>query len=81
VSLPHSGAVDVPADRVISHHRIKPGKLEELASLTREIWSTMEMEEPRTLMNLAYINEQGTKVTFLHAFADPEGYGPALGGC
>jgi len=56
----------------ISHHRIKPGKLEELSLLTREIWSTMEAEKPRTLMNLAYVNEQGTEVTFLHAFADPE---------
>jgi hypothetical protein len=71
--MPHSGGVDVHPIVFISHHRIKPGRLEELASLTREIWSTMEIEKPRTLMNLAYINEQGTKVTFLHAFADPEG--------
>ena len=56
----------------ISHHRVKPGKLEELSSLTREIWSTMEVEKPRTLMNLAYLNEHGTEVTFMHAFADPE---------
>jgi hypothetical protein len=56
----------------ISHHRIKPGKLEELTSLTREIFSTMQVGKPRTLMNLAYVNEQGTEVTFMHAFADPE---------
>lgn len=56
----------------LSHHRIKPGKLEELSLLTREIWSTMEAEKPRTLMNLAYVNQQRTEVTFLHAFADPE---------
>ncbi|MGH2678622.1 MAG: hypothetical protein ACRDHB_09720 [Actinomycetota bacterium] len=56
----------------ISRHRVKPGKLEELTSLTREIWSTMEAEKPRTLMNLAYVNEQGTEVTSMHAFADPE---------
>jgi hypothetical protein len=56
----------------ISHHRIKPGKVEELRSLTGEIWSTMEVEKPRTLMNLAYVNEQGTEVTFMHAFSDTE---------
>ena len=56
----------------ISHHRIKPGKLEELSSLTREIWTTMEVEKPKTLMNLAYVNDLGTEVTFMHAFADPE---------
>jgi hypothetical protein len=57
----------------ISHHRIKPGKAEELKALTAEIWSAMETEKPNTLMNLAYISEQGTEVTFLHAFADVEG--------
>jgi hypothetical protein len=56
----------------ISHHRIKPGKKEELTSLTREIWSAMEVEKPRTLMNLAYVNEEGTEVTFMHAFADAD---------
>ena len=49
----------------ISRHRVKPGKLEELTALTREILSTMEAEKPRTLMNLAYVNKQGTEVTFM----------------
>lgn len=56
----------------VSHHRVKPGKLDELRSLTREIWASMEMEKPRTLMNLAYLNQDGTEVTFTHAFADIE---------
>jgi hypothetical protein len=56
----------------ISHHRIKPGKLEALKALTKEIWAGMETEKPRTLVNLAYINEEGTEVAFLHAFADVE---------
>jgi quinol monooxygenase YgiN len=56
----------------VSHHRVKPGKLDELKSLMREMWATMEVEKPRTLMNLAYINEDGTEVTFMHAFADIE---------
>lgn len=36
----------------VSHHRVKPVKLDQLKSLTREIWATVEMEKPRTLMNL-----------------------------
>ena len=56
----------------VSHHRVKPGKLDELKSLTHEIWAAMEVEKPRTLMNLAYLNEDGTEVTFIHAFADIE---------
>jgi quinol monooxygenase YgiN len=56
----------------ISHHRIKPGKAETLKALTAEIWSAMQTEKPRTLMNLAYVNEENTEVTFMHAFADVE---------
>lgn len=54
----------------ISHHRIKPGKAEAVKALTADIWSALETEKPRTLMNLAYMNEEGTEVSFLHAFAD-----------
>src|SRR2546427_1699393 len=56
----------------ISHHRIMPGKAEALKALTAEMWSAMETEKPRTLMNLAFLNQEGTEVTFMHAFADIE---------
>jgi quinol monooxygenase YgiN len=56
----------------ISRHRVKPGKLMELKALTKEIWVGMETEKPRTLMNLAYLNEDGSEITFMHAFADIE---------
>jgi hypothetical protein len=53
----------------ISHHRIKPGKAEELKGLTAEIWSAMETEKPQTLMNLPFMNQEGTEVTFMHGSA------------
>ena len=56
----------------ISHHRVKLGKAEALKALTAEIWSALETEKPRTLMNLAYTNVEGTEVTFMHAFHDIE---------
>ncbi|TMK22647.1 MAG: hypothetical protein E6G65_02125 [Actinobacteria bacterium] len=56
----------------ISHHRVKRGKAEELKPLIAEIWSAMKTEKPRTLMNLAYVNEEGTEVAFMHAFVDIE---------
>jgi quinol monooxygenase YgiN len=56
----------------ISHHRIKPGKADELKALTKEMWTAMEKEKPRTLMNLSYVNDEGTEVAFMHAFADVE---------
>jgi hypothetical protein len=66
------GAVSEPIV-FVSHHRIKPGKAEELKALTPEIWSRMEAEKPQTLMNLAFVNQEGTEVSFMHAFADIEG--------
>jgi hypothetical protein len=57
----------------ISHHRIKPGKAEPMKALLAEIWSAMETEKPQTLMNLAYIDDEGTEITFMHAFADIDG--------
>jgi hypothetical protein len=33
----------------------------------------METEKPQTLMNLAFVNQEGTEVSFMHAFADIEG--------
>src|SRR5947209_7977855 len=56
----------------ISHHRVKPGRVDALKALIPEVWSAMETEKPRTLMNLAYLNEDGTEVSFMHAFADIE---------
>lgn len=58
------GGSDVRADRFVSHHRVKPGMLDQLKSLTREIWATVEMEKPQTLMNLADLNQDGTEVTY-----------------
>jgi hypothetical protein len=56
----------------ISHHRIKPGKAEPMKALLAEMWSAMETDKPQTLMNLAYINDESTEITFMHAFADIE---------
>src|SRR5262249_12677773 len=56
----------------ISRHRIKSGKIEPMRALVAEIWSAMETDKPRTLVNLAYLNESGTEITFMHAFADVE---------
>jgi hypothetical protein len=56
----------------ISHHKIKPGKLQALEAVMKEMWAAMEVEKPRTLMNLAFVNEEGAEIAFLHAFADVE---------
>jgi len=56
----------------MSRHRIKPGQREALRSATTDAWSALRIEKPRTLLNLAYLNDEGTEVTFMHAFADLE---------
>jgi quinol monooxygenase YgiN len=56
----------------ISHHRIKQGKAESLTALVPEIWATLEAEKPRTLLDLAYVNDDETEIAFMHAFADIE---------
>jgi hypothetical protein len=56
----------------VSHHRIKPGKADALRALIPDVWSSIETDKPRTLVNLAYVNDDGSEVTFMHAFADVE---------
>jgi quinol monooxygenase YgiN len=56
----------------ISHFRVKPGKLDELRDLTQRITRLIEAEKPRTLLFLTYLDEDGGRISFLHAFADAE---------
>lgn len=56
----------------ISHFAVKPGKGYGLARIFSESSTRLEEEKPRTLVFLAYFNETGTEVSFLHVFADAE---------
>jgi hypothetical protein len=56
----------------ISHFAVKPGKGYGLARIFPESSALLEEEKPRTLVFLAYFNEAGTEVSFLHMFADAE---------
>jgi hypothetical protein len=56
----------------ISHFWVKPGKREDITRLFQDGSQRLEADKPRTLVFLAYFNETGTQVSFLHVFADAE---------
>ena len=55
---------------LISHNRIKEGKLDDLRQFTPEGMKLIEADKPGTLVQLAYVNEDGTEVTYIHLFAN-----------
>jgi hypothetical protein len=54
----------------VSHFRIKEGKLDGLKQLSQEVLGTLEADKPRTTAQLAYLNDAGTEMSFVHVFAD-----------
>lgn len=56
----------------ISHFAIKEGTLEDLRELSEEVIENLRQDKPRTVLYLAYLDDEGTQVSFLHAFLDAE---------
>lgn len=56
----------------ISHFTVKAGKRDDVTRLFQDVAECLKVGKPRTLVFLAYLNETGTQVSFLHVFADSE---------
>jgi len=56
----------------ISHNRVKEGKLDDLRQFSRDAVKLIEADKPGTLVQLAYVNEDGTEVTFVHLFPNAD---------
>jgi quinol monooxygenase YgiN len=56
----------------ISHNRVKEGKLDDLRQVSREGVKLIEADKLGTLVQLAYVNEDGTEVTFVHLFPNAD---------
>jgi hypothetical protein len=56
----------------ISHFGIKEGKLDDMRRHSSDVLAQLRENKPRTVLFLAYLDEQGTEVSFLHAFPDAE---------
>jgi hypothetical protein len=56
----------------VSHFGIKEGKLDDLKRHTADVMPRLRDDKPRTVLFLAYLDEQSTEISFLHAFADAD---------
>lgn len=56
----------------VSHFKIKDGALPDLERLSAEVIEQLRDEKPRTVLYLAYLDEQNTEIAFLHAFPDAD---------
>jgi hypothetical protein len=56
----------------ISHFAIKAGSLDDLRRLTTETTARLREEKPRTVLFLSYLDEEGARISFLHAFPDAD---------
>ena len=56
----------------VSHWRVQPGALDRLRELSGEVAGRFRTEKPRTLSWLAYLDDSGTSISFVHLFADAE---------
>jgi hypothetical protein len=54
----------------ISHFKVKEGKVDELKRLAGEVERSLREDKPRTAAWLVYLDEDGTRVSFVHCFPD-----------
>ena len=56
----------------ISHFAVKEGALEELKRISGGAVEGIREEKPRTVLFLSYLDEEGGRISFLHAFPDAD---------
>ncbi len=56
----------------ISHFRVKEGKLAAFVQHAQEVIAELQATKPGTVAYLAYLNEAGTELSFVHIFPDAE---------
>jgi hypothetical protein len=56
----------------ISHFKVKAGKLEGFRQAFREVVELLEAEKPRTLAQIAYLNDSGTELAIVHLFGNAD---------
>lgn len=57
---------------LISHSKVRKGKLEAFRALSREVFAFMEAEKPGTVLHYGYLNEEETEIHFVHVFPDAD---------
>ena len=56
----------------ISHFAVKEGALDELKRMSGAAVEGIREGKPRTVLFLSYLDEQGGRISFLHAFRDAD---------
>ena len=56
----------------VSHFAVKEGALEGLERMTAEAMERLREAKPRTVLFLSYLDEEGGRISFLHAFPDAD---------
>ena len=56
----------------ISHFAVKEGALDELKRMSGAAVEGIRAGKPRTVLFLSYLDEQGGRISFLHAFPDAD---------
>ena len=56
----------------ISHFAVKEGALDELKRLSGDAMERIRGGKPRTVLFLSYLDEEGGRISFLHAFPDAD---------
>jgi hypothetical protein len=56
----------------ISHFEVRGGALPDLKRHSADVMARLREDKPQTVLFLAYLDEEGTEVSFLHAFPDAD---------
>ena len=64
----------------VSHLKIKDSKLEAFKQASREIFEMMEASKPGALVHLGFVNEDGTKISFIYVYPIAEAMDDHMGG-
>lgn len=56
----------------VSHFAVKEGALDDLKRMTQGAVEGLRREKPRTVLFLSYLDEEGGRISFLHAFPDAD---------
>jgi hypothetical protein len=57
---------------LISHLKVKEGRLEAFRKSSHETFRMLEATKPGTVAHIGYVNEDGTQVSFIHVFPDTQ---------
>ena len=56
----------------VSHFAVKEGALDDLKRMSGDTTERLREAKPRTVLFLSYLDEEGGRVSFLHAFPDAD---------